>query len=297
MAAFKATNLWFDARDLPLVNGCVMAAGGLGAMFATAPVETLLHHTDWRGLFGGLALLTLVVAMALFVIVPEHDDSRPAKRTSLGESIAGVRLVFSDPRFWRVAPVTAASQASFFGIQGLWAGPWMRDVAGLARDMVATHLLAIAASMVAGYVLLGGLATTLTRLGIHARVVAGAGIGIFIGLQAVIVLAPEAARLPVWMLFGFFATTAILYYPILSQSFSSGLAGRVLTGLNVLVFASAFAAQWGMGIIIGLWEADITGRYPLRAYQSGFGLALLVQLVAFVWLIMPRSERAANSRR
>ena len=39
MAAFKAYTLWFPKEKWPLVNGFQMAAGGLGALAATAPVE------------------------------------------------------------------------------------------------------------------------------------------------------------------------------------------------------------------------------------------------------------------
>jgi MFS family permease len=59
MAAFKAYTQWFSAERWPLINGLQMAAGGLGALAATSPVQWMLRWTDWRGVFLGLALLTL----------------------------------------------------------------------------------------------------------------------------------------------------------------------------------------------------------------------------------------------
>ena len=56
MAAFKAYTLWFPREKWPLINGFQMAAGGLGALAATSPVEATLQFTDWRGVFMGLAL-------------------------------------------------------------------------------------------------------------------------------------------------------------------------------------------------------------------------------------------------
>ena len=49
MASFKAFVLWFPIARLPAINGWMMAAGGLGALAATAPVELALTLTDWRG--------------------------------------------------------------------------------------------------------------------------------------------------------------------------------------------------------------------------------------------------------
>ena len=40
MAAFKAFVMWFPAHQLPLINGIQMTSGGLGALSATAPVES-----------------------------------------------------------------------------------------------------------------------------------------------------------------------------------------------------------------------------------------------------------------
>lgn len=55
MAAFKAYTLWFPRDKWPLVNGFQMAAGGLGALAATSPIEASLQFTDWRGVFMALS--------------------------------------------------------------------------------------------------------------------------------------------------------------------------------------------------------------------------------------------------
>ena len=39
MAAFKAYTMWFARERWPLINGFQMAAGGLGALAATSPVQ------------------------------------------------------------------------------------------------------------------------------------------------------------------------------------------------------------------------------------------------------------------
>jgi len=75
MAAFKAYVLWFPKERLPLVNGFQMAAGGLGALAGTAPIELALGLTDWRGLFGFFGFLSLLIAGGLFLVVPERAEA------------------------------------------------------------------------------------------------------------------------------------------------------------------------------------------------------------------------------
>lgn len=283
MAAFKAFVLWFPSGRLPLVNGLQMAAGGLGALTATAPVEAALQVTNWRGVFMSLAVFTIGIAIAIFLVVPERKGSHTASR--FDEQLSGVVHVFTSPVFWRIAPWTVVCQATFLAIQGLWVGPWLRDVAVLDRGTVANYLALIAAAMIAGFILMGAAAERLGQLGVKPITVASFGMAVFMVLQGVIILEWTDAGLLVWMLFGFFGTTGILPYAVLSQSFPVQLAGRVITGLNVLVFIAAFAAQWGIGVLINLWPTTAVGGYAPEGYQAAFLMMLGLQTVGMIWYI------------
>jgi len=283
MAAFKAYVLWFPKERWPLVNGFQMAAGGLGALAATTPVEAALQITDWRGLFMVLAVLTLLTAVTIFLVVPEKTGG--SKGESVRDQIHGVRQVFSSLDFWRTAPLTTMSQAAFLSIQGLWAGPWLKDVAGLDRPAVARSLLMIAAAMVAGFISLGTLAERLTRIGISVLTTAVTGMCIFMTIQATIILLGDETPLLLWIAFGFFGTSGIIAYASLSQSFPPHLSGRVTTGVNLLVFIAAFAGQWAIGVIIGIWPVGSDGSYALPGYQTGFAVMLGTQILCLLWFV------------
>ncbi len=285
MASFKANVLFFPREKLPLVNGLILASGGLGALSATAPVEAALAVTDWRGVFFVLAALTLAAAVALFRLVPERPTGFPAG--GLRAQFADTAQIYRSSLFWRVAPLPMVSQATFMSVQGLWAGPWLRDVAGLDRMAAASHLFAAAAAMVAGFVLMGAIAERLSRLGLKPLSVAVAGMVLFMLTQALITAGWTEATLATWMAFGFFGTAGTVTYAALSQSFPPHLSGRVNTALNLLVFVAAFATQWGMGAVIDLWPKAADG-YPPAAYQAAFGLMLALQLAALAWYAAPR---------
>jgi MFS family permease len=281
MAAFKAYTLWFAKQRWPLVNGFQMAAGGLGALAATAPVEAALQVTDWRGVFMALCVLTLLVAVMVFLIVPEKPASQSAE--SFKDQLQGVKTVFTSLNFWRVAPLTTSSQASFLSIQGLWAGPWLKDVAGLDRAGAAGVLLWVAVAMIAGFILLGSLADRLSRSGISVLTTAVTGMGLFMATLLLVLIFPEMKAQPLWMIFGFLGTSGILSYAALSQQFPVRLAGRVNTAVNLLVFIAAFAGQWAIGAIIELWPVGVDGRCALAGYQAGFGMMIGLQALSLIW--------------
>ena len=284
MAAFKAYTMWFDKARWPLVNGFQMAAGGLGALTATSPVEMALRFIDWRGIFTVLAGLTLAVALIVYLMVPERRPEAAGQR--LEDQLRGIKSVFTSPVFWRVAPLTTLSQAAFLSIQGLWAGPWLKDAAGLARLPAAHVLLLVAAAMVAGFLVLGSLAARLSRSGIGVLYTAVAGMGAFMTVQGLILALPARGVLTLWGLFGFFGTSGIIAYAALSQQFPARLSGRVTTAVNLLVFIAAFAGQWAIGAIIGHWPVGADGRYALAGYRTGFALMLGLQVSALAWFFI-----------
>ena len=284
MAAFKAFVLWFRREQLPLINGFQMAAGGFGALTATAPVEAALGITDWRGIFFILAIISLAIAAAVFLVVPEKKIEQNGD--SIQEQLQGIIQVFSSLTFWRIAPLTVMSQAAFLAIQGLWSGPWLRDVAGFDREVIAQVLFMIAAAMVTGFILMGAVAERLSRRGIKPIFVAVAGMAAFMITQSLLILEVTSWARSLWVLFGIFGTTGIIPYAVLSQSFPVHLSGRVNTGVNLLVFVCAFAAQWGIGVIINLWPGTAAGGYAPPGYQAGFAMMLGLQLMALLWFFI-----------
>jgi len=292
MASFKANTQWFPPERLPFANGCIMTAGGLGALSATAPVEALLGVTDWRGVFLGFAALSGTAAVVLFTVVPRRpEEAHDAPAEGLRDALAGVAQVFGSRAFWRVVPISTLNQAAFLSMQGLWAGPWFLDVAGLDRDAAAAHLLWIALAMVAGFFTLGAVADRLARRGVSTLAVATVLVAVFVLTQAGIVFAPPAVATWMWIAFGYFGTCGILFYAHLTQAFPRGLSGRVVTGLNVFAFGGAFAAQWGMGAIIERFPAGAAGHYLPQGYQAAFGVALALELAAYAWLLLARERR------
>jgi MFS family permease len=281
MAAFKAFTQWFTAERLPLANGIQMISGGVGALAATTPVELFLQVTDWRGVFLILSGITAAAALCVFLIVPEKPGTHSGE--TLREQLAGIRQVFTNETFWAVAPWAVAAQAAYLSIIGLWSGPWLRDVAAYDRMALANTLMGVSLAMIAGYFAFGALAERLARRGIQPMSVAATGMLMFVIIQCLLVVQWTSMTLPLWLLFGFFGTSCILPYAVLSQSFSKHLAGRANTGLNLLVFVAAFAAQWIIGLIINLWPQTADGGYNPSGYSTGFGLLAALQIVAALW--------------
>lgn len=294
MSSIKAFVLWFPLQRLPALTGMIMFSGGLGALAATAPVEAALSIAGWRGVFYALSALTLAVAGAVFLVVPEPAPH--ASPPGLREQLDGLRSVFVSRRFWQVTLAAMLTQSTFMSIQGLWAGPWFRDVAGLEREGVANYLLLVALSTMTGSLVFGNAASWLSRHGVPVIRVFAAGLAAALLAQIVIVAGGLGAPAAAWVLYGLFISSSTLSYSVLSQHFPQHLAGRVNTALNLMVFVCAFSSQWGIGAVINLWPVSAGGQYHASGYQAAFGLFLALQAAAWVWLVLDESRAARLQR-
>ena len=282
MASIKAFVQWFPASRLATLNGWLLAAGGVGAMTASAPAQAALALTDWRGLFVAIAVITAAIATLIFLLVPERGED--ARRESLAELAAGLRSVAASAMFWRVSLLFAFVQGTFLAVQGLWAAPWLRDIAGYSREAVGATLLWLALSMTVGFAAVGTLADRLARHGIPAMTVLKIGSGISIAAFALITAGVTTGMTGIWLVYAFCGTGTVLVYPMLSKSFPLRLTGRVTTAANLLLFVVAFAVQWGVGVVIGQWPAR-DGMYPAVAYGAAFAVPLVLQVAAFAVLL------------
>lgn len=298
MASFKAYTIWFEREKWPMVNGFQMASGGLGALAATSPVQAALGFTDWRGVFLVLAVLTFLAAAAVYLVVPEKDNGK--KSEPLIRQLRGIREVFGSILFWRSAPLITMSQTAFLSIQGLWAGPWLRDVVRQDRAEIADTLFWVAVAMIAGFIILGTVAERLSRVGVPIMLTSVAGMMIFMGMQFVVLFAPASWSWLIWPVFGFFGTSGIIAYAALSQTFSAHLSGRVTTAVNLLVFVAAFSAQWAIGAIIGIWPVASDGGYAVIGYKTAYAIILAIQIMSLLWFFLAplfgRGYRRAENR-
>ncbi len=298
MAALKAFVLWFPRERWSFANGCILAAGGLGALTATAPVEAALGYTDWRGVLLVLAGLCVAASVLIFFVAPEPPiggATSPARTEGWREQLKGIGRVYSNPVFWRYTIPTLAAVSTMFATQSLWAGPWMRDISGFDRSQVAGGLFILALAQIAGYLVIGFVAGSLFRRGVKTINTAITGMVLFVPIQLVLLFQLSPYTLPVWFAFGFVISTTSLSYAALNQNFPPELAGRVNTSANVLFFLGAFAAQAGMGGLIDLWPTTPTGGYAPEGYWAAFGTMLGLQILALAWffmapLIFPRAR-------
>jgi hypothetical protein len=177
-------------------------------------------------------------------------------------------------------------------VQGLWSVPWLIEVNGYARSVAARHLLVMGVVMLAGFLLLGLFATRLARRGLHPRHLFALGFAVNVCSFAAI-LAQLPGTYVWWALYGLGASTNILAFTVLTDGFGAELAGRVNTGLNLLMFGGSFVAQWGIGVVVDVAQSGLN-LGAADGLRLAFAIALSLDVLAYAWFAWGWRRHAAR---
>ena len=280
MAGLKAIVLWFPPERLALANGWFIMLGALGALTATGPAEVVVHSVGWRGLFAILAALSAAVALLILIVVPEENERPPAARSPA----VSLWTIYQDPRLWRIAPLSAIGIGTSWSLQGLWAAPWLADVAGLDRTTVVEHLTAMAVALAASALLLGTVADRLRRAGVRTEPILAGTLALSMAAQLALLLGLPVSSHLVWVIIAAAGAATVLSFAILAQYFPKEASGRANAALGVLHVGAAFILQSLAGLIIAQWP-QTDGHYPAEAHQAAMGVGLVLQLATLTWFL------------
>ncbi len=288
MAVIKANTEWFAPAKVAKVTGIAVAIGGLGSVLTTAPVQAALPALGWRGVLWLLSALSAGVALWVFFSVP--DRRAAAAPRGLGAEWAVTASVFRSALFWRFGSAVAALSVLNFAYLGLWAGPWLRDVAGYDGQARANTLLLYTLSLMAGALVIGAAASRARARGRPAMLVPLVCLGGQITAQIGLALQPVglAAVTMLWILLAFCAAGAAPGYVAVGQMFPAEQTARVATAVNTLTLGGAFLLQATIGWILDLWPRTATGGWDPAGYSAALALSVAVQAVLAARLLRMR---------
>ena len=282
MAVLKANAQFFPRAQVAGMTGIAMCIGTVGSLLATTPVEALLPHIGWRGVFWILVGISL--AAVLWIHTSVQDKPGMPSRGWRGET-AVIIAIGRSAIFWRLTPLIALMPIFTFTYHGLWAGPWLRDLAGLDGHARAASLFVSALGMMAGGLTMGQLTSWFQMRGHAPMLVPAAAAIAMLLVQAGLLWGPKdfITVTALWSALALIAAAGPPGYAVIAQHFPVEQMGRVSTVINTLVLGGAFLMQSLIGWILDLWPRTATGGWEPAGYHWAMALAMVMQLAALAW--------------
>src|SRR5947199_4911630 len=186
---------WFAPDRFSTFTAIVMSIGLLGNLLATTPLAWASEAIGWRAVFGIAVAFTALAAMAVWLVVRDAPSGHPfLARTAEPPRVmlAGLMEVLRNPQLRPILALNFCNYACTFTVQGLWGGPFLREVHGLSAIEAGNVLLLAVIAYQLGMLSFG----PLDRLLDTRKWIAAAGSLVIISLLATLAL---ATRPPLWL--------------------------------------------------------------------------------------------------
>ncbi|MDH3998364.1 MAG: MFS transporter [Desulfuromonadales bacterium] len=292
----KVLTEWFSPRQFASMTGILLAMGGVGSLFSSAPLAMLTGWLGWRFAFVVVACLTLILSGLVWSIVRDKPadlgwqaphDQRPASATSAAEPGAlwrGVKTVLGEPRFWPLACWFFFLSAVFFSFGGLWGGPYLQHIHGLERTQAGQVLSMLAVGLIFGAPLQGALSNRCFKGRKPVLILASVVTTL---ITALLTCSDASLPLPalylICLLFGAFTSASVVVgFSAAKELFPSQISGTAIGLINLFPFAGGAVFQPVLGWVLERNGRGVDEAFTIVGYQSAFAVLLGCAVVALV---------------
>lgn len=290
---------WFPPDRFSTLAGMVLSIGLLGNLIATTPLAWATEAIGWRAVFGVMVVFIALATIAVWLVVRDAPPGHPfLDRTPEPprQMVQGLMEVLRNRRLWPILILNFCSYACTFTIQGLWGGPYLREVHGLSPIAAGNVLLTAVIAYQIGMLAFG----PLDRLLDTRKYIAMGG---NLTIAALIATLAIAAQPPLWLSIaaiigiGFLSATSTMVLTHGRGIFPDRLIGRGMATMNTAVMLGVACMQTLSGVILGAFEPLAGGGRTETAYRALFGVLAVVLLVAVAAYSRSQDIKPSNEMR
>jgi predicted MFS family arabinose efflux permease len=273
---------WFPPDRFSTLTAMVLSIGLLGNLAATTPLAWAAQGVGWRPVFAAAVGFTALATIAVWLVVRDAPPGHPfLARTpeTPHQMMQGLLEVLRNPRLRPILALNFCNYACTFTVQGLWGGPYLREVHGLSAIAAGNVLLAAVLAYQVGMLTFG----PMDRLLDTRKWIAIGGSLVIISILAVLALISHP---PLWvpisalLAIGFFSASSTMVMTHGRGIFPDRLIGRGMATMNTAVMFGVACMQTLSGIIVGAFEPLAGGARPESAYRALFAVLTVVLVTA-----------------
>jgi len=290
---------WFPPDRFSTLTAMVLSIGLLGNLAATTPLAWASQASGWRTVFGAVAIFTALATIAVWLVVRDAPPGHPfLARTPEPprQMLQGMLEVLRNPRLRPILALNFCNYACTFTVQGLWGGPFLREVHGLSPIEAGNVLLSAVIAYQLGMLAFG----PLDRLLDTRKWIAIGGSLVIISILATLAIAshpPIFVPIGAIVGIGFLSASSTMVMTHGRGIFPDRLIGRGIATINTAVMLGVACMQTLSGIIIGAFEPLADGARSETAYRALFGVLTAVLITAVAIYSRSQDVRPSDEMR
>jgi sugar phosphate permease len=286
-----ATIYLFARNSRPAVfatlSSTFIAVGTLGNIFASAPMAAAIDAIGWRATSWLLALVTVGVGAAIFLLVRDPPASRAAPAGNGDDTFLALLRI---RQLWPILPCIFLGYTVAAGIRGLWAGPYLEQMHGMDVRQIGNATLYMAIALSIGSLVYG----PLDRLFNSRKLVVLVGNLIVAVAAGWLAVAPQVSQSVAVFLFtviGFFGASYAVQIAHGKAFVPAHLAGRGITLMNFFAIGGVGVMQLATG---ATFEAISAAGRTDTAFDAIFALYTVTLIATLAIYLFARDAKPSQ---
>jgi len=290
VCALKILSQWYKGEEFATMTGFLIAMGGVGLLVSTVPLAILSNALGWRIPFILTGVLTLLLAIVVWIFVRNCPQDLGMKSvcpnsSSKKENVSiykGALKILRHKYFWPASIWMFCTMSIYLSFGGLWGGPYLIQIYGMTKVEASRVLSMIALGMIIGSPLMGLLSDLIKRRKIV--VITSSFILLFLMsfLYYKVSSIPTIGLYLICLGIGLFSVgTVAIGYALIKDLFPIEIAGTSTGIANFFPFLMGAIYQPLMGHILEIY-GKVGDSYTVIGYQNAFLVLLISSIVALI---------------
>ncbi|HOC77783.1 MAG TPA: MFS transporter [Methanofastidiosum sp.] len=290
VCALKILSQWYKGEEFATMTGFLIAMGGVGLLVSTVPLAILSNALGWRIPFILTGVLTLLLAIVVWIFVRNCPQDLGMKSvcpnsSSKKENVSiykGALKILRHKYFWPASIWMFCTMSIYLSFGGLWGGPYLIQIYGMTKVEASRVLSMIAVGMIIGSPLMGLLSDLIKRRKIV--VITSSFILLFLMsfLYYKVSSIPTIGLYLICLGIGLFSVgTVAIGYALIKDLFPIEIAGTSTGIANFFPFLMGAIYQPLMGHILEIY-GKVGDSYTVIGYQNAFLVLLISSIVALI---------------
>ena len=266
----------FHAGRFAVMTSWMVAFGNTGNVIGASPLATAVDLYGWREVMFALALISFMVALAIYLLVKD-----PVSEAPQGAGFSGYLSLLRLKVLWAIMIMTLMCYAPVAGIRGLWAGPYLNDLYQASSLQIGEITLFMAIAMIVGSLVYGPLDKLLNT----RKWVILVGNLLVLGALLTLIIQPVSTIGMVTLVFIAIGLGGTSYGVLMAHGRSflpSHLVGRGVTLINFCSIFGAGVMQFISGRVIDA-QADPSAPQSYQLLFGVYAIALVLALVVYLF--------------
>jgi predicted MFS family arabinose efflux permease len=249
----RLAHSWFPERRQPLLAALTAAAGGIGQLGTTIPLQLALSGLGWTVTFAAATVLTVALAVGVWIVVRDRPATAAAPPAHAHAPIVRTLRDAARRTGTRHGFCVHASLMAPFGIfTAMWGVPYLQHTQGFSHGQAAALLLVCVAAFTAALPLVGQLAARGLR--VENRVVVGLGAMVAATLALLALwpggTTPRPVLIAGLIILGVGGSASIAAFDIARREAPAQASGAAIALVNCGGFICAAVGAWVVGLLL-----------------------------------------------